>query len=113
MKKNECSQDVEKKGSAVTATEQWLKHGYDLSRGYITYLVYISRFNLCLTGKNVIVPLGKRKYGKSECENMMEVNLRIPGKMLGKIVIERVQEMTMNQIWEVHCRFFFQGRECQ
>ena len=76
--------------------------------------------NLCLENGEVpqdwrdaiIVALYKGKGVRSECKNFRGISLlSIPGKVFGKMVIERVRKLTCERVWDVQSGFM-PGRSC-
>ncbi|MEL7302024.1 MAG: reverse transcriptase family protein, partial [Pseudomonadota bacterium] len=62
--------------------------------------------------KAIIVPLYKGKGDRGECKNYRGISLlSIPGKVYGRILIERVRGMTEGMIGEEQCGFRM-GRGC-
>ena len=62
--------------------------------------------------KAVIVPLYKGKGDKGECKNYRGISLlSIPGKVYGRVVIDRVRSVTEGEIGEEQCGFR-RGRGC-
>ena len=60
----------------------------------------------------IVVPLYKGKGDKSECKNYRGISLlSIPGKVYGRVIIEKVRLMTENLIGEEQCGFR-RGRGC-
>ena len=62
--------------------------------------------------RGIIVPLYKGKGDRGECKNYRGISLlSIPGKVYGRILIERVRMMTEGKIGEEQCGFR-NGRGC-
>ena len=62
--------------------------------------------------KSIVVPLYKGKGDKSECKNYRGISLlSIPGKVYGRIIIDRVRFLTEGLIGEEQCGFR-RGRGC-
>ena len=60
----------------------------------------------------IIVPIYKGKGDRSECKNHREISLLcIPGKIYGRILIEKVHSLTERLIGEEQCGFR-SGRKC-
>lgn len=51
----------------------------------------------------IIISLQKEKHSKSECGG--EQFIKTTYKILGKILIKRIWEITIGNIWNVHCSF--------
>lgn len=58
-----------------------------------------------------IVPVYKRKGNKNESGSYRISLLSIPGKVYSKILIETVQEITMDRVSEEQCGFR-RGKDC-
>ena len=60
----------------------------------------------------IVVPLYKGKGDRLDCKNYRGISLlSIPGKVYGRILIERVRDMTEGMIGEEQCGFRM-GRGC-
>jgi hypothetical protein len=61
---------------------------------------------------SVIVPLYKGKGCVKECRNYRAISLlSVPGKVYGKILIDKVRNVTTEQMWDVQSGFM-SGRGC-
>lgn len=62
--------------------------------------------------KAVIVPVYKGKGSKSECQNYRGISLlSVVGKLYGRLLINRVIDITKDQLWDVQSGFM-PGRSC-
>ncbi|MFA0954731.1 RNA-directed DNA polymerase, partial [Klebsiella pneumoniae] len=96
-------------------TSEMLKYG-----GAVLDVRMLQLFNACYESGRVpeewkfavIVPLYKGKGDVYDCRNHRGISLlSVPGKLYGRLVIERVQGLTRAGISEVQCGFM-PGREC-
>ena len=111
LRKMKCGKAAGLDGIAV----EFIKKGGDC---VVDWLVRI--FNVCMGRGEVpedwrnacIVPLYKGKGDKGECSNYRGISLlSIPGKLYGRVLIERVKACTEHQIGEEQCGFR-SGRGC-
>ncbi|KAF1010546.1 MAG: hypothetical protein GAK29_05048 [Acinetobacter bereziniae] len=96
-------------------TGEMLKYGGDLLRELMSEL-----YNVCAQSARVpddwkcavLVPLYKGKGKRSECKNYRAISLlSVAGKVFGRILIDRVREVTECRIWDVQGGFM-PGRGC-
>ena len=97
-----------------------IKAEYLKSGGYVCAEWMVRLFNVCMSSGRVpkewkigcIVPLYKGKGDPLECKNNRGISLlSVPGKLYGRILIERVVENSEGQVGEEQSGFR-KGRSC-
>ena len=96
-------------------TSEMLKYGGECVLEWLTRVC-----NVCVSEEKVpndwiraiIVPLYKGKGDRSDCKNYRGISLlSIPGKVYGRVLIERIRSLTEGMIGEEQCGFR-SGRGC-
>merc|ERR1711989_33673 len=107
------------KGGKASGLDE-VKAEYLKSGGYVCAEWMVRLLNVCLSSGSVpsewkigcIVPLYKGKGDRLECKNNRGISLlSIPGKVYGRILIERVIENSEGQVGEEQSGFR-KGRSC-